>query len=57
MAAILTAEDAYGALQSSAPMSTSVAAPVFGWSRRPQLCGGTESNSAGRRGDSAGRRR
>jgi hypothetical protein len=35
-------------------MSTSVVASAFGCSRRPRSCSGTESNSAGRRGDSAG---
>jgi len=44
-------------LQPSARMSTSVVASVFGWNRRLQLCGGTESNSVGRRGDNAGLRR
>jgi hypothetical protein len=46
-----------GALLPSAHMSTSVVASVFGWNRRLPLCGGTESNSAGRPGDSAGFRR
>src|SRR5215472_1348393 len=43
-----------GALQPSAHMSTSVVASVFGWSRRPQLCGGTESNSVALRHDRDG---
>ena len=42
-----------GALPPSAPMLTNEAALASGWSRRPQSCGSTESNS-GCGGESVG---
>ena len=48
MAAILTAEDVVRRIAAECAYVDERGAAVFGWSRRPQLCGGTESNSAGR---------
>jgi hypothetical protein len=45
---ILTAEDVVRRIAAECAYVDERVASVFGWSRRPQLCGGTENNSAGR---------